>query len=105
MFKENDVIINADLNSSVVNGTFLTSDLIPAFLNVIKNTVEYSDLNCIPNEAINNPEDTFWSSEDSMYLLEQLFDTLEYYAPIGYYFGSHMGNGSDFGYWTLESED
>lgn len=39
-------------------------------------------------------------SEKSEYLWETLFSRLNSIAPSGTYFGSHPGNGSDFGFWT-----
>ena len=33
--------------------------------------------------------------------MKDLFDCLNDYAPDGYYFGSHEGNGSEFGYWEI----
>jgi hypothetical protein len=47
-----------------------------------------------------NEDHAWWDSDDVMYLLEDLFDALNDHAPIGCYFGSHPGDGSDFGYWA-----
>jgi hypothetical protein len=42
--------------------------------------------------------DTETASED----LEMLFDAMDSYALPYMYFGSHMGDGADYGYWLSE---
>ena len=93
--------IHADLNQSVIRATLRPQDLIPAFLEVIQETPEYLQLfNAVPSHAREDDDAEWWESEDCGYLLnETLFDTLNEYAPEGYYFGAHEGDGSDFGYW------
>lgn len=41
----------------------------------------------------------------SCLLNETLFDALNDIAPGGCYFGAHMGDGSDFGFWECEEEE
>lgn len=82
-----------------------TQDLIPAFLDVIRDTPEYVQvMNAIPAHAMEDKEADWWNSDDAAGLLESLFDTLDSYSPEGYYFGAHLGDGSvtDFGKWTSE---
>lgn len=44
-------------------------------------------------------------SEERAYILwERAFEYLNSIAPSGYYFGSHPGNGSDYGFWKIEEE-
>lgn len=38
-------------------------------------------------------------------LWEEIFEALNEIAPEGTYFGGHVGDSSDIGFWTLESED
>ncbi|MCS2443096.1 hypothetical protein NXX09_24160 [Bacteroides uniformis] len=45
---------------------------------------------------------TGWNSDDAAGLLESLFDTLDSYSPEGYYFGAHLGDGSDYGFWKMD---
>lgn len=100
-------VIHADLGCTVIRGTHRACDLVPAFLDVIKDTPEYQQImmsNADYLKVISDPtaddHDERWESYDMTYFLnEELFDVLNSYAPVGYYFGAHMGDGSDFGYW------
>ena len=47
-------------------------------------------------------EADWWNSDDAAGLLESLFDTLDSYSPEGYYFGAHLGDGSDYGFWKMD---
>ena len=103
-------VIHADLDCTVIHGTHRACDLVPAFLDVIKDTPEYQQIMMSNAEYLNvisDPtaldDDERWESEYMTYFLnEELFDVLDSYAPNGYYFGSHIGDGSDFGYWKCE---
>ena len=103
--------IYANLNESVIHATMRPQDLIPAFLDVIRDTAEYAQMvanNSIPS-VVTDPSasdyDKRWESEDVVYFLnEDLWDILNSYAPDGYYFGSHPGDDSDYGYWSCEEE-
>ena len=103
-------VIHADLDCTVINGTLRACDLVPAFLDVIKDTPEYQQIMMSNAEYLNvisDPtaldDDERWDSECMTYFLnEELFDVLNSYAPNGYYFGSNIGDGSDFGYWKCE---
>lgn len=100
---EYDQKIHANLNESVIHATHRPQDLIPAFRDVIKDTPEYAQtINLIPSHAMEDDDADFWESEDAAYLLEDLFVILDSFAPEGYYFGAHIGDGSDFGYWISE---
>jgi hypothetical protein len=100
--------INANLNETVIHATLRTQDLVPAFLDVISNTPEYAQIlvsNIDELKVISEPftdDDERWDSEYMDYFLnEVLFDALNLYAPDGFYFGSHIGDGSDFGFWEI----
>lgn len=87
---------------SVSWGTHLPQDLIPRFIDTLaqldphKAKVFRAEL---PEDL--EPNDPYWESEEAQWLLEELFDTLDEFAPDGYYFGSHEGDGSDFGFWPV----
>lgn len=103
-------VIHADLDRTVIHGTLCICHLVPAFLEVIKETPEYEQILMSNNQYIKKifdptTEDTdeCWESDDMVYFLnEELQDILDSYAPDGYYFGAHIGDGSDFGYWMTE---
>ena len=108
--EKTQVEILADLNCSLIHGTLRACDLIPAFLEVIENTPEYTQImqtNDWNLKVIFDPSaddnDERWESDDICYFLnEDLFDILNNYAPEGYYFGAHPGDGSDFGFWAID---
>lgn len=106
-------IINEILETSVSHATLRPQDLIPPFLEVIKDTPEYQQMICQINPdwnftVITDPSaddnDERWQSDYIIMFLDELFDVLNNYAPEGYYFGSHIGDGSDFGYWKIDQE-
>ena len=96
--------IHANLNDSVSRGTMRRQDLIPVFLTVLRDTPEYVQvMNVVPAHALEDEGAVWWSSDDAIMFFESLFETLDMYAPQGYYFGAHPGDGSDYGYWKLEN--
>lgn len=71
-------------------------------MDIIQETPEYVQLmHIIPCYASENENAEWWDSEDAIHLLESLFDTLNDYAPEGYYFGAHSGGKSDYGFWKI----
>ena len=108
--EKTQVEILADLNCTLIHGTHRACDLVPAFLEVIKNTPEYTQIVQTNNYNLNvifdpsaDDSDERWESDDMCYFLnEVLFDALDSFAPEGYYFGAHQGDGSDFGFWEID---
>ena len=89
----------------ISHGTLRTEDLIPRFRDLVlemtggeSNPVQ---LSCL-NEAMEKPG--FYESADADWFLEDLFDALNALAPDGYWFGSHEGDGSSFGFWECEDD-
>ena len=96
-----------DCVGSLSHGTMRTQDLLPEFLDAIRDTAEYAQLiaqpfGVIPAHAIDDDLNEWWHSEDASFVVDELFDVLDSYAPDGYYFGAHPGDGSDYGFWVIE---
>lgn len=92
---------------SVIHGTMRTCDLIPAFLAKLKEldpdrTRRLLEWNPAMRVAVESGNDLnpWWVTEEASRILnEDLFDALNEHAPEGHYFGSHPGDGSDYGFW------
>ena len=98
---------------TVIHATLRSQDLIPAFLDVLRihNPEAYQQLMipgagfaALPSYAQEDEDSDWWYSEDADHLVELLFDSLNELAPEGHYFGSHPGDGSDFGFWACEED-
>lgn len=50
-------------------------------------------------------DDPWWQTERASELLAAVHDALDEVAPAGAYFGTHEGDGSDFGFWPCPEED
>jgi len=84
---------------SVSSGTMRPEDLIPSFASALDDLKLSRAHRKLVNEA-NRIED--FDSEDAGYILEELFEALEAYAPAYAYFGAHPGDGSDYGFWLSD---
>lgn len=97
--------IHADLDTSVSHGTMRSQDLIPRFLKIIRDTPEYVQMmNIVPVHAAEDDTAEWWFSDEAYSHLTDLIDVLDNYAPDNYYFGTHPGDGSDYGYWKVANE-
>tara|TARA_Y100000310_G_scaffold343680_1_gene452443 strand:- start:1457 stop:1825 length:369 start_codon:yes stop_codon:yes gene_type:complete len=113
---------------TLIHGTHRSEDLIPCFLAEYRRLVqEWSELHRasdgggIPVGAFNRHAHNLalfdknvkadWDTGEAergeimAWDLEDLFDLLDEFAPPGYHFGAHEGDGSDFGFWKDEEED
>lgn len=100
---------------AVSSDTMRPRDLIPKFL---------CKLDCLDQTACNkieqkykhlfhkipldeNTQDTLSDDDhhEINYLLEELFDTLDEYAPDNHYFGAHPDDGACYGFWKVEDSN
>ncbi len=94
-----------EIGSLVDYSSLRSQDLIPAFLELLKGIDDnfVTETLCeIPHDAQLDDSHEFWDSETCAWIMECIFDRLNEYTPEDYYFGSHEGNGSDFGVWKYD---
>ena len=89
---------------SISEGTTREEDLIPAFCEELRYLRHRStELNRIIRESNTRK---YWNDDNqdnrSWDLNECLFDMLNEHAPACAYFGSHPGDGSDYGFWISD---
>lgn len=98
-------------NVSVSHSTLRWQDLVPVFLNTLREIDEEKFLAVVfPNQMPSgydfaHEDSPYWDSHACMLSLDALLEALDSCAPDGYYFGSHPGDGSDFGFWELDEEE
>lgn len=103
---------------TVSSGTMRLEDLIPALASECLRLdvewppgiecgtyIEYS--NYPANDLVVCAEDDpYWQSEEALWDMDALFDALNSACPPFVYFGSHPGDGADYGFWPdMESLD
>lgn len=99
--------MTVDFNSfafagSVSSGTMREEDLVPAFLSVLRE-LDPKTAETLEKELEEIRKDHDWDSEEiSLFLNETLWDAMDACSPDGWYFGSHPGDGADYGFWPLE---
>jgi len=96
------------LDVSVSHGTTRSEDLIPRFLDVLEELdgpgcaairQELDDeLTALSSGKVSDEQ---WETLDHL-LNETLFDELNAHAAPYFYFGSHPGDGCDYGFWLSE---
>jgi len=105
-----------DFTGTVSRATMREQDLLPAFMKVLEEyhpegwyavktafTVEFD---MIYREFLAlQDNDPRWHSDALAYILrEDVWEAMQEIAPDGYYFGSHPGDGCDYGYWLAEED-
>lgn len=101
---------------SVSTGTLRTQDLLRAFAGELARITDtgrtITDQDLINDalafaQRLDGPETGAAMAHALDYAadaLSELTDRLNALAPEGHYFGSHPGDGADFGYWQTEDE-
>ena len=88
---------------SVSHGTLRSQDLLSVFLVTLRelgDTKTVDRINAeIPPKAFKDKNDEWWSTGEAEEIINGLFDALDNFAPPFFYFGTHEGDGSDFGFW------
>jgi len=85
------------LPGTVISGTLRTEDLINAFVHFLNlHEHEQAERFRLIHETVSMED---WGE---ILLHEDLFPAMDELSPEGYYFDSHPGDGSDFGYWKEE---
>jgi hypothetical protein len=92
---------------SISEGTMRPEDLIPTFaseLDRIRDSGQYAGLVQEAYEAVN---DNDCDSEDAGFILDDLLEALNEYAPPMAYFGAHEGDGASYGFWisNIDTDD
>lgn len=85
-------------NETIIRGTLRTDDLLDAFIGMLpadQQTAIRGEL-----EQVGDDEQA-----RDMILHETVWPAMEAIAPAGTSFGHIEGDGSDFGFWTVEDED
>ena len=99
---------------SISHGTMREEDLIPAFMDTLR-ALDRNKADALQEDNADVFEwldgDTDEATDDqleaaSIFLNETLWNALDEYAPPYCYFGSHPGDGADYGFWpSMESID
>ena len=90
-------------DQTVIHGTLRTEDLVAAFTDEYERIGGRSSNVELFRSHLSLPEGED-REEELSYDIEDLYGLLNELAPAGTSFGSHPGDGSDFGFWTYEEE-
>ena len=97
-------------NTSISHGTMIAEDIVDAITRTIPDPylapidAAITEFNCLRSfDADCRIPDKY--AENASYILnEDIWDHLNSIAPEGCYFGSHPGDGADYGFWECEEE-
>ena len=102
-----------DFTGSVSEATMRPQDVLPAIMDILSQyhldaytniaTIIEDEFNATYFSLLDNENHSVWESETMSYLInEDAWNAMQEIAPEGHYFGSHPGNGSDYGFWPVE---
>lgn len=96
---------------TVSHGTLRNQDLLPAFCEELRwlghRSKELTIIERRVNSALNGRfknNDEYFDDEESMWDFGRLVEMLQEHALPYMYFGSHVGDGSDYGFWIDDLE-
>jgi hypothetical protein len=94
---------------SISHGTMRPEDLFPTFADELDHQLKQQPKSFKRRqyrERINEAKKFFRLTTDQQgQLLDELFDALDDFAPPYAYFGTHPGDGADYGFWLHEGFD
>lgn len=97
--------VYADMGS-VSSGTMRLEDLIPCFMPLLREyareNTRTDHLQFLEEIGERMEDEGYYETEESDHDLDELFNALQEYALPYFYFGSHPGDGADYGYWLSE---
>jgi len=85
---------------TVSEATLRPQDLIQAFLWELDWLGE--DISQWEREIPEDEDSEWWDTEEPNWILDELFDALNEHAPELCYFGAHVGDWADFGFWPID---
>lgn len=95
----------------VSTDTLRLEDLLPRYWQTAEQLAQLADrpalinlstLASLERLAGEDSHESDWNDEEACQLLEELTDTLQDVAPVGFYFGASEGDGACFGFWLGE---
>jgi hypothetical protein len=98
---------------SVSHGTLRTEDLLDAFAYELEYHVSKNEWSSPEGRATRDAhmaiigaarEIEDYDSEEAAYILDELTDALNEFAPPYCYFGANEGDGADFGFWPCKEQ-
>lgn len=93
------------VNQSVSHATMRTEDLVPVFIDFLDMTRGKTGVPEVKIAMLKEEWERVAGTEEEDYFLnEDLGEYMNKIAPEGCYFGSHPGDGSDFGFWEIEED-
>lgn len=95
--------VTASGGGSVSEATLVARDILESILRFLGAASESAAVEL--SVQIAHAERARDADDEIDYLLEEVTDALSEAAPDGMYFGSHPGDGADFGFWWEEQEE
>jgi hypothetical protein len=103
---------------TIIHGTLRLEDLIPAFIAELRvmesikpgaderaKVIRYQNISHTLSEIERAMEDPlYFDGDEAPEDCDWIMDRLNKHAPDGMYFGAHQGDGSDFGWWTVDED-